>query len=301
MKYLDPKADLTFKRVFGEHKHLLISFLNALLPLEDDEQIVSVEYLSPEMIPDTPTKKDSIVDVRCIDQRGRQFIVEMQLYWTSAFKRRALLNTCKAYSGQVKPGDKFSRIRPVYTLSIVDDIAFPNETRFYHRYQLIDVQNSANRIDGFEMIFVELPKFAQWQSTEGKNAWNEAADNKVVISDISFKKLAILWLRYLTEVGESTIEADADLLANDDVNEAVGLLRDGAYNDGQRLAYDRYWDMVSRERTALDEREDIGRVKGEKMKAWKIARAMKATGIMTIEQISEITELTIEELASQLD
>ena len=29
-KYLDPKADLTFKKVFGEHKELVISFLNAL-------------------------------------------------------------------------------------------------------------------------------------------------------------------------------------------------------------------------------------------------------------------------------
>ena len=32
MRYLDPKADLTFKKVFGEHKDLLISLLNALLP-----------------------------------------------------------------------------------------------------------------------------------------------------------------------------------------------------------------------------------------------------------------------------
>ena len=28
MKYLDPKADLTFKKIFGEHKDLLISLLN---------------------------------------------------------------------------------------------------------------------------------------------------------------------------------------------------------------------------------------------------------------------------------
>ena len=31
-KYLDPKADLTFKKVFGERKDLVISFLNAMLP-----------------------------------------------------------------------------------------------------------------------------------------------------------------------------------------------------------------------------------------------------------------------------
>ena len=30
-KYLDPKAVLTFKKVFGEHKELVISFLNHLL------------------------------------------------------------------------------------------------------------------------------------------------------------------------------------------------------------------------------------------------------------------------------
>ena len=51
MRYLDPKADLTFKKIFGEHKDLLISLLNALLPLADDEQIESVEYLSPELVP----------------------------------------------------------------------------------------------------------------------------------------------------------------------------------------------------------------------------------------------------------
>ena len=31
MKYLDPKADLTFKKVFGEHPDLVTSLLNALL------------------------------------------------------------------------------------------------------------------------------------------------------------------------------------------------------------------------------------------------------------------------------
>ena len=29
--YLDPKNDLTFKRIFGEHPDLLIDFLNALM------------------------------------------------------------------------------------------------------------------------------------------------------------------------------------------------------------------------------------------------------------------------------
>ena len=43
-KYLDPRADLTFKKIFGEHKNLVISLLNALLPLKEDEQVESIEY-----------------------------------------------------------------------------------------------------------------------------------------------------------------------------------------------------------------------------------------------------------------
>lgn len=73
MKYLDPKADLTFKKVFGEHPELVKSLLNALLPFKSkEEEITSVTYLTPEMVPQTPTRKFSIVDVRCEDRIGRQ-------------------------------------------------------------------------------------------------------------------------------------------------------------------------------------------------------------------------------------
>ena len=41
-RYLDPKADIVFKKIFGDHPHLLISFLNAVLPLEPDQLIVEL-------------------------------------------------------------------------------------------------------------------------------------------------------------------------------------------------------------------------------------------------------------------
>ena len=49
-KYLNPKADLIFKLVFGEHEDLMMSLLNALLPLDSDGQITSLEYVTPEMV-----------------------------------------------------------------------------------------------------------------------------------------------------------------------------------------------------------------------------------------------------------
>ena len=101
-RYLDPKADLTFKRVFGEHPDLVISLLNALLPFQTkEEEIQSVEYLTPEMVQENPLRKFSIVDVRCKDNRGRQFIVEMQMVWSPMFMQRVMFNSAKAYVCQL--------------------------------------------------------------------------------------------------------------------------------------------------------------------------------------------------------
>ncbi|MDR1416721.1 MAG: Rpn family recombination-promoting nuclease/putative transposase [Prevotellaceae bacterium] len=50
-RYLDPKNDLTFKRVFGEHKHLCMSLINSMMPFDASQQVVSIEYLSGELPP----------------------------------------------------------------------------------------------------------------------------------------------------------------------------------------------------------------------------------------------------------
>ena len=39
MKYLDPKADLTFKKIFGNHPNRLKNLLNSLQSLNEDELI----------------------------------------------------------------------------------------------------------------------------------------------------------------------------------------------------------------------------------------------------------------------
>lgn len=59
MRYLAPKADLTFKRVFEEHPDLVKSLLNALLPLESGQEVEKIEYLPVELVPDNPLRKYS--------------------------------------------------------------------------------------------------------------------------------------------------------------------------------------------------------------------------------------------------
>ena len=45
MKYLDPKAGLTFKKIFGNHPDRLKNLLNTLQSLNEDELIQQQQYL----------------------------------------------------------------------------------------------------------------------------------------------------------------------------------------------------------------------------------------------------------------
>ncbi len=230
MRYLDPKADMTFKRVFGEHTDLVISFLNALLPFDKEEEVITdVEYLPTEMVPDNPLRKNSIVDVRCRDRKGRQFIVEMQMVWSPEFKQRVMFNAAKAYVRQSDKGDDYKLLEPVYSLNLVNDIFEPEIPEYYHYYRMVHEEHSDKIIDGLHLVFVELPKFTPHTFTE--------------------KKMEALWLRYLTEIHDNAREVPKDLLENPEIRKAVSVIEESAYTDAQLRGYDKFWDIISVEKT----------------------------------------------------
>lgn len=286
-KYLDPKADLTFKKVFGEHKDLMISFLNALLPLDEDGQIEGIEYLPFELVPENPLMKDTIVDVRCTDQLGRSFIVEMQMIWTPEFMKRVLFNATKSYSRQLDKGGHYSDLQPVYSLNLVNDVFRTDTDEFYHDYGIMDIKYRGQIIEGMHLVFIELPKFKPHSFGE--------------------KKMMVLWLRFLTEINEKTGKAPQELLDNPETNKALGLVEESAYTEAQMNGYDHFWDMVSTERTLMSSAKRSGLAEGEakgftKGKAEGIheervrnAKAMKELGL-PVESIQKITGLTEEEI-----
>ena len=292
-KYLDPKADLTFKKIFGEHKHLVISLLNALLPLKDGERVDSIEYWPADKIPDrTEAEKYSIVDVCCKDNKKREFIVEMQMTWTESFKKRVLLNASKAYVAQTNKGMAYKSLQPVYALNFVNATFLDGVEDYYHYYHLVHDKYTDQVIDGLHLIFIELPKFKPTTFSE--------------------RKMQVLWLRFLTEIDEYTKEVPAELLENAEVNEALEIVEIAAFSDAEMRAYDKFWDRVSTQRTyeeeikeKADERIKEAEAKAEakaeqaeaKVEQQKIdtARKMKAKGY-AVEDIAEITDLTVAQI-----
>lgn len=281
-KYLNPKADLMFKLVFGEHEDLMMSLLNALLPLDSDGQITSLEYVTPEMVPENPSKKNSIVDVRCTDQKGRQFIVEMQLHWNEGFKQRVVFNASKAVVKQLKKGEDYTLIQPVYSLNFINEGMFqPDTDEFYHDFAIVNVEHSDRIIEGLRFVFVELPKFKP--------------------QSIAEKKMAVLWLRFLTEISEATEEAPAELLENEETRKALSIVEKSAMSEGQLYAYEQFWDAVVNERVLIRGGYKMGMAQGEAIGIEKTNRKnalnFKKLGV-DIETISKATGLTIEEIES---
>ena len=281
-KYLNPKADLIFKLVFGEHEDLMMSLLNALLPLDSDGQITSLEYVTPEMVPDNPSKKNSIVDVRCTDQKGRQFIVEMQLHWNEGFKQRVVFNASKAVVKQLKKGEDYTLIQPVYSLNFINEGMFqPDTDEFYHDFAIVNVEHSDRIIEGLRFVFVELPKFKP--------------------QNIAEKKMAVLWLRFLTEISEATEEAPVELLENEETRKALSIVEKSSMSEGQLYAYEQFWDAVVNERVLIRGGFKMGMAQGEAIGIEKTNRKnalnFKKLGV-DIETISKATGLTIEEIES---
>ena len=229
MKYLDPKADLTFKKIFVKHPDLLISLLNALLPLSGDEQIESIEYLPNELVPELYEHKNSIVDVLCKDIHGRQFCVEMQMEWSNAFKQRVLFNASKLYATQAQKAEHYKDLQPVYSLNLINDIFEPNLPEYRHDYKIVHDKYSDRVIEGLHFTFIELPKFTPHSVAE--------------------KRMAVLWLRFLTEIGADTMSPPKDLVENPEISKALEEVEITAFTEEELRAYDKFWDVVRTEKT----------------------------------------------------
>jgi predicted transposase/invertase (TIGR01784 family) len=243
-RYLDPKADVVFKKIFGEHPNILISFLNALLPLPAESPIVRLTYLQSEQVPVIPEFRRTIADVKCTDLQGRVFIVEMQMHWTDSFKERLLFGTSQALVKQLEKGEDYRLLEPVYGLGLVAENYEKNSLSWYHHYQLVKKGDLASDvIEHLQLIFIELPKFPVQSSQE--------------------KKLRLLWLRFLREIDEKTKTVSQELLDIPEIAEAIELAEESAYTRGELDVYESYWDQVSREKTLFGEKYEKGLAEGK--------------------------------------
>jgi predicted transposase/invertase (TIGR01784 family) len=193
MAFADLKNDFVFRRIFATHPDILRGLLNDLLDRRDEEAIVSIEYLPSEQLPLVMGAKLSILDVRCKDQAGTTFVVEMQLIHIPGFINRVVYNACKAYVSQLKATEKYTQLMDVVAISICDFELWPDDQQDKQRLPRVPMLsrwNMTERTSGspgllqVQYAFLELPKLPDRKPDTGLSQWAWLFVNAPKLTDI---------------------------------------------------------------------------------------------------------------------
>ena len=295
-KFLDPKNDFAFKRIFGSKKHqnLLISFLNAVLESQICSPIQNITFLKTVQDPEIAAKKQSTVDVMCQDQEEAHYIVEMQVASQAGFEARAQYYASKAYTSQMGAGDQYKDLKEVIFLAIADYIVFPKKKAYKSKHYTLDRKTGENDLDKIFFTFVELPKFKKHLKRAGRRLAGLTLEEK--------------WYYFLSHAPVTTEKELEVLSASLEIKEAYEALNYYGLSARERRSYElaeknRLDELAIRDKLQEEAREqgreegiEIGKEKGreEGIEIGKIAiaKTMLADG-ESVDKIQKWTGLSL--------
>lgn len=157
---------------------MLISFLNAALGLEGIHAIAEVTILNPYQAPKFSVLKRSYLDVKCRDNRGVEFVVEMQVEYTEGFKKRIEYNACpaplpfsfmdagrsKAYVGQIPVGIDYPKLNQVIAVTVVDFVMFKEFEHYLSCHESRETITNNHYLDQIRHYIIDLPKFTKTEA-----------------------------------------------------------------------------------------------------------------------------------------
>ena len=280
-KKLNLKNDIIFKAFFGKkgNEEFLIDFLEALLKIKitkiEIQEDVNLEQLSVE-------EKGGRLDIQAILNDGVIANIEMQVRNNHNMEVRTTFYASKIMSRETSRGEDYRSIKKIILINILGYNMFKKYDEYIHKTAIVlDGHREEIVIDNIEWWFIELPKFRKMH----KNI-NSKIDQWLLFIDDEEKELV-----KMAEEKNQTLQK-----AREKMNYLTG---DAAV---RRLA-------ELREIWELDYNSDInyakekglksglkrGRKEGKKENSIEIARKLLKLQ-MPIEQISEITNLTEEEI-----
>src|SRR5271167_3011405 len=160
-KFLNPKNDLAFKRIFGSEKNkdILIHFLNDILMRPSP--ITEVTFLKTIDDPEIASLRTSLVDVLCKDQNKDLFVIEMQVAHEKAFEKRVLYYAARAYCSQRTENAEYRDLKDVYLLAVTNFTPFPKKVAWFSQIGLKDLDTNEHDIKGLQLFFLQLPLFTK--------------------------------------------------------------------------------------------------------------------------------------------
>ncbi|MBH5362023.1 Rpn family recombination-promoting nuclease/putative transposase [Wolbachia endosymbiont of Ceratosolen solmsi] len=278
-KFLDPKLDLTFKKIFGteRNKNILIHFLNDILGCTEVNTIQEVEFLSTIMDPEIASDKQSIVDVLCRDSSGNRYIIEMQLTRDKGFEKRAQLYAAKAYSRQADKSDKYVDLKKIFFIAISNCTLFPDKLDYISSHTIRDEKTNEHDLKDFQFIFIELPKFPKSREEQ-------------------LESVVDRWLFFFKYADETT---DEDLRKIAEKSPIIKLAYDELdkfhWNEKDLIAYEERIMDLRKEEAILEYRLDLAKEEGRKEREIEVAKNLLKAGV-SFNIIAQTTGLSMSEI-----
>ena len=282
MRFISPKTDFAFKRIFGSNRSqkILISFLNAIV--YDNQNIIqSLEIIDPYNAGYTSTIKDTYLDVRALLDNGSTVIIEMQVLNIEGFEKRVIYNLAKTYGSQLSLRTEQPRLQPFITLIITDFLLFQESGKMINKFRFKEDTELFNYRDELTLIFLELPKF------------NKELSALETLSDkwIYFLKSAPSLEVIPSSLGEvSEIEAALNIANRADLNnQELEELRKQEIFIG-----DRQGEVILAKQEGLKEGEEQGKIQQAIKHILRLAR--RTLGEVSPEIQARIQQLSLEKL-----
>lgn len=285
MKFVDPKNDVAFKKIFGDEnkKDILIHFLNNLLDFAGTQkEIVDISIKNPYQVPKLEGLKETILDIKAVDKRNIQYIIEMQVFHTGAFEKRVLYYVSKAYCQQLDKAEDYPKLNQVIFLGFLDFVLFKDNPHYSTRHLVLEEKTNNHYFKDFELNFVELPKF--------EKSLEELIDVKEK------------WIYFVKNAGNMTV-VPKELEKPKEIREAFEIANQMSWTKDELDAYDSRGILIQDERGRVEHAREEGRQIGEEQGikkgisqgVKKVASQMKKEGL-DIDTIIKTTGLSPEDI-----
>ncbi len=280
-KYINPFTDFGFKKIFGdeENTELLKSLINDILGLEGNKKIKNIIFKNGELLPDSPNDRKAIFDLYCEDERGSNFIVELQKVYQEHFQSRALYYATFPIQEQAIRGAWDFSLTPIYFIGLLNFEVerFKDTPEYLHHGQILDIKTKKVVYDKLNMVYVEIPKFKK--------------DNKEQFNHLEWWIYVFQNLNKMTDIPK---ELEGDIIEKAfEKAEFIKLPKEEQDKYHRNLKI--YRDLINSYKTAHKTGLTEGIEQGIKQRNQEIAKnLLKAS--MSIEFIMETIGLSIDEI-----
>lgn len=286
---LTPKNDFVFKKLFSSNVEILADLINCVLKTPENSRIISVKVINSDIPPDEIEKKFIILDIRALDETGREYDIEMQVRKYENYAKRSLYYLCKMYGGQLLAGDDYALLHPVIGIHFQDYEQFPGHPEFHYRFRIADIRYPELSLNEDLILHIfELPGIER-----------RIGDHK--------KESVMEWLYFFNHAHEEGDKTMRENYTNPAVKKAFNVLEALSADEKTRELAERREKALKDERMFLNEAKrkgweegiekgrEEGIEKGKKEKRLEMVKKMLSIG-MPVEDISGISGLKIEEI-----